>query len=177
MRKGLIIVFTGDGKGKTTAALGIALRACGHKMRVSMIQFVKAVTESGEEQIAERLKPEFELLTMGRGFVNHPGDKAPFEEHKEAADAALGFARQRIQSGYWDIVVLDEINIAVQHGLLDIESVMSMLRRKPSKVHVILTGRDAHPALIEMADLVTDMRLVKHPYDMHSLPAQQGIDY
>jgi cob(I)alamin adenosyltransferase len=177
MQRGLIIVFTGDGKGKTSAALGIALRACGHKMRVSMIQFVKSVTESGEEQIAERLKPEFELLTLGRGFVNHPGDSAPLEEHRKAAEEALGFARQRIQSGYWDIVILDEINIAVQHGLVDIESVMSMLRCKPSKVHVILTGRDAHPSLIEMADMVTDMRLVKHPFDMHRLPAQQGIDY
>jgi cob(I)alamin adenosyltransferase len=177
MQKGLIIVFTGDGKGKTSAALGIALRACGHKMRVSMIQFVKSVTESGEEQMAERLKPEFELLTMGRGFVNHPGDIASPDEHRKAAAEALGFAHQRIQSGYWDIVILDEINIAIKHGLVDIESVVNLLRSRSSKVHVIITGRDAHPALIEMADMVTDMRQVKHPFDEHHLPAQQGIDY
>lgn len=177
MRNGLVIVFTGDGKGKTSAALGIALRASGHGMHVSMVQFVKSPTDSGEERAAERLKPQFELLTTGRGFVNIPGHTAPLPEHTRAAEEAFVLAQQRVLSGYWDVVILDEINVAVQLGLLDIARVLDLLRKKPKNLHVVLTGRDAHDELIALADLVTEMRLIKHPYDERSIPAQRGIDF
>jgi cob(I)alamin adenosyltransferase len=177
MQKGMIIVFTGDGKGKTSAALGIALRACGHYMYVSMVQFVKSPTDSGEERAAERLKPEFEMITTGKGFVNIPGHTVPLPDHKQAAEDAFVLAQQRISSGFWDIVILDEINVAVELGLLDIAKVLELLRNKPQKLHVILTGRAAHRDLIAVADLVTEMRLVKHPYDDRGIPAQQGIDF
>jgi cob(I)alamin adenosyltransferase len=177
MQKGLVIVFTGEGKGKTSSALGIALRSCGHNMRVSMIQFVKSVTNSGEELAAQRLKPEFELLTAGRGFVNIPGDNVPLPEHQRAAEEAFALAQQRITSGYWDVVILDEINVATALGLLDVSKVLALLRSKPQRLHVVLTGRDAHADLVAMADLVTEMRSVKHPYDDHGMDAQQGIDY
>jgi cob(I)alamin adenosyltransferase len=176
-QRGLIVVFTGDGKGKTSAALGIALRSCGHGMRVAMVQFVKSPTETGEEKAAERLKPELELVTMGKGFVDHPAATVSRFEHQKAAEAALELARQRITSGYWDVVILDEINIAVRFGLISVDDVIVLLRNKPAKLHVVLTGRDAHPGLLELADVVTEMRNLKHPFDDHRLPAQQGIDY
>ena len=177
MHKGLIIVFTGDGKGKTSAALGIALRASGHSQHVSMVQFVKSPTDSGEERAAERLKPEFELITTGKGFVNIPGHTVPLPEHEKAAQDAFKLAQQRVLSGYWDIVILDEINVAVKLGLLDIARVLDLLRKKPDDLHVVLTGRDAHDELIAVADLVTEMRLIKHPYDENGTPAQKGIDF
>lgn len=176
-RKGLIIVFTGEGKGKTSAALGIALRSCGHHMYVSMVQFVKSPTDSGEERASERLKPEFELITTGRGFVNIPGQTVPLPEHRRAAEEAFALAQQRILSGFWDVVILDEINVAVSLGLLDIARVIDLLKKRTQNLHVVLTGRDAHPDLIAMADLVTEMRLVKHPYDERGVPAQKGIDF
>jgi len=176
MQKGLIIVYTGDGKGKTSAALGTALRASGHNMQVSMIQFVKSPTDSGEERAAERLKPGFEMITAGRGFVNIPGHTVPLPDHRKAAEEAFALARQRISSGYWDIVILDEINVAVDLGLIDRERLLEQLRNKPVKLHVILTGRNAHPDLIAMADIVTEMRSVKHPYD-DGVAAQKGIDF
>jgi cob(I)alamin adenosyltransferase len=176
MPKGLIIVYTGDGKGKTSAALGTALRACGHNMHVSMIQFVKSPTDSGEERAAELLKPGFEMITTGRGFVNISANTIPLTEHKKAADEAFTLARQRISSGYWDVVILDEINVAVDLGLVDRDQLLEHLRNKPQKLHVILTGRNASPELIAMADIVTEMRSVKHPYD-DGVAAQQGIDF
>jgi len=176
MQKGLIIVFTGDGKGKISAALGTALRASGHAMHVSMIQFVKSPTDSGEERAAERLKPEFELITTGRGFVNIPGHTVPLADHKKAAEEAFTLAQQRISSGYWDVVILDEINVAVDLGLIDPVRLIEQLRKKPAKLHVVLTGRNAHPDLIALADIVTEMRSVKHPYD-EGTAAQKGIDF
>ena len=176
MQKGLIIVFTGDGKGKTSAALGTALRASGHNMQVSMIQFVKSSTDSGEERAAERLRPGFEMVTTGRGFLNIPGQTAPLSDHKQAADKAFALARQRLSSGYWDIVILDEINVAVDLGLVDREQLIGYLRNKPEKLHVILTGRNAHADIIAIADIVTEMRLIKHPYN-DGVAAQKGIDF
>jgi len=176
MQRGMIIVFTGDGKGKTSAALGTALRASGHTMQVSMIQFVKSPTDSGEERAAERLKPGFELITTGRGFVNIPGHTVSLPDHKKAAEEAFALAQQRISSGYWDVVILDEINVAVDLGLIDPERLLEQLRSKPAKLHVILTGRNAHPDVMALADIVTEMRSVKHPFDK-GIAAQKGIDF
>jgi cob(I)alamin adenosyltransferase len=176
LQKGLVIVFTGDGKGKSSAALGITLRAFGHKMYVSFVQFIKSQSDTGESRAAERLAPEIEFVSLGKGFVNCCGNTAPMDEHQKAAAEALTAARQRIQSASWDIVVLDEINIAVKLGLVDIKDVLDLVRNKPPELHLILTGRDAHPDLIAAADMVTEMRDLKHPYNS-GVPAQKGIDY
>ena len=171
-----MIVFTGDGKGKSSAALGVALRAFGHNMYVSIIQFIKSPAATGEARAAERLTPEIEFVSLGRGFVTGPGDRFPLSEHRIAAKEALAQARQRLLAGSWDIVILDEINNAVQLGLLDIKDVLDLVRDKPPKTHMILTGRDAHPELIAIADMVTEMRVIKHPYSS-GIHAQKGIDY
>ncbi len=174
---GLIIVFTGEGKGKTSAALGIAMRASGHGMYVSLVHFIKTPACSGEERSADRLKPELEIVAMGKGFVNQPESTVSLEEHRKAAEDAFALASQRLLSGFWDVLILDEINIAVSLGLLDVQKVVALLKRKPSKLHVVLTGRNAHPAIVEIADMVTEMRLVKHPFGDQGLPAQKGIDF
>ncbi len=176
MQKGLVIVFTGDGKGKSSAALGITLRAFGHRMYVSFVQFIKSPSDTGEARAADRLAPEIEFVSLGKGFVNCCGDTTSLDEHRKAAVAALTVARQRIHAASWNIVVLDEINNAVKLGLIDIRDVLDLVRGKPPKLHLILTGRDAHPDLIAAADLVTEMRDLKHPYDA-GVPAQKGIDY
>lgn len=171
----MVIVFTGDGKGKTSAALGIALRACGHNLYVSVIQFIKQSTATGEEKAAERLAPELEFMSMGRGFVRQDG-QIPLDDHKKAAQDALALARQRIASGSWNILILDEINNAVQLGLLDLSEVMDLVKKTPANIHLILTGREASPELIAAADMVTEMRCVKHPFD-EGRPAQRGVDF
>ncbi len=176
MQKGLVIVFTGNGKGKSSAALGITLRAFGHDLYVSFVQFIKSPSATGEALAAERLAPQIEFVSLGKGFVNCCGSSRPLDEHKKAAADALATARRRILAGSWDIVVLDEINNAVHLGLVDIGDVLDLVRSKPPKVHMILTGRDAHPDLIAAADLVTEMRDLKHPYEA-GVPAQKGIDY
>ncbi len=176
LNKGLTIVFTGDGKGKTSAALGIALRASGHHMSVSVIQFIKSSNPTGEAKASERLAPELEFISLGSGFVQCCGDAKPLSDHKRSAAEAMTLARQRILSGSRDIVVLDEINTAVALGLIDVNDVLDLLAQKPSMLHVVLTGRNARPEVIEAADLVTEMRNVKHPYD-RGIPAQKGIDY
>jgi len=176
LQKGLVIVFTGDGKGKSSAALGITLRAFGHKMYVSFVQFIKSPSNTGEARAAERLAPEIEFVSLGKGFVNCCGSTTPLEEHKKAAAEALTAARKRIHAASWDIVVLDEINNAVKLGLIDIRDVLDLVRSKPPELHLILTGRNAHPDLIAAADLVTEMRDLQHPY--HSdVPAQRRLDY
>jgi cob(I)alamin adenosyltransferase len=174
--KGLVIVFTGDGKGKTSAALGIALRAFGHGMYVSMIQFIKSARATGEVLAAERLNRELEVVSSGKGFVTGPANKFPLTEHQKAAEEALALARQRMLSGAWNVLILDEINNAVQLGLIDITAVLDLIKNKPTRLHLVLTGRDAHPDLIAAADMVTEMRAIKHPYDS-GLPAQKGIDF
>ncbi|OGW51061.1 MAG: cob(I)yrinic acid a,c-diamide adenosyltransferase [Nitrospirae bacterium GWC2_57_9] len=172
---GLIIVFTGNGKGKTSAALGIALRATGHRMYVSLVQFIKSGSATGESRAAERLAPEFEFLSRGKGFVNCCGSTTPVEVHQKAAVQALAAAGQRMHAG-WDILILDEINTAVALGLIGIQDVLALIKKKAPRLHMILTGRDAHPDLIAIADMVTEMRSIKHPYD-EGRPARKGIDF
>lgn len=173
MVRGLVIVFTGHGKGKTSAALGIALRATGHKMFVSIVQFIKGDGATGEALASERLAPELEFVSLGKGFVDAVN---PHEDHRKAAEAALLQARQRMLSGSWDILVLDEINVAVSLGLIPLAEVMALVRDKPPKLHLILTGRDAHPELIAVADMATEMRCLKHPFDI-GVPALRGVDF
>lgn len=175
-RKGLIIVHTGPGKGKTTAALGTAFRAVGQGMKVLMVQFIKGSWHYGELDAAQLLGDgRFQILPMGRGFVKVGAEK-PDPEDIRLVEQAWEFADGKIQSGEFDLVILDEINYAVSYKMLDAEKVVEALKRKPPMVHVILTGRNAHPAIVEAADLVTEMREVKHPYQK-GIVAQRGIEY
>jgi cob(I)alamin adenosyltransferase len=173
---GLILVNTGNGKGKTTAALGTALRACGYGHRVLMVQFVKGPWTSGEQLVAPRLAPEFEFVKTGRGFFKIMGDRLPEEEHKEAARLGFEFAREKVLSGLYQLVILDEINNAVADGLLPVEPLLELLDSKPSSLHLILTGRNAHPEVVRRAHLVTEMVEVKHPFQKGML-ARKGIDF
>ncbi len=175
-RKGLIIIHTGPGKGKTTAALGTALRAVGQGLKVLMVQFIKGSWHYGELEAARMLGEErFKILPMGRGFVKIGAEK-PDPEDIRLVEGAWQFASEQMAKGDYDIVILDEINYALSYKMLDPEVVLEALRRKPEMVHVILTGRNAHPSIVECADLVTEMREVKHPYQKGIL-AQRGIEY
>src|SRR5678815_1455568 len=173
---GLIIVNTGNGKWKTTAALGTALRACGYGHKVLMIQFVKGPWKSGEQLVAARRAPEFELVKTGKGFFKIMGDRLPEEEHLEAARLGLEFARDKVLSGAYNLVILDEINNAIADGLLPVEPLLEILDAKPYELHIILTGRNAHPEVLKRAHLVTEMTEIKHPYQQGIL-AQKGIDF
>ena len=175
-KKGLIIVHTGPGKGKTTAALGTAFRAVGQGLKVLMVQFIKGSWHYGELDAARMLgEGRLRILPMGRGFVKVGAEK-PDPEDVRRVEEAWEFARGRIQSGEYDLVILDEINYAISYKMLDPGRVVEALKQKPAMVHVILTGRNAHPAIVEAADLVTEMREVKHPYQKGIL-AQRGIEY
>jgi cob(I)alamin adenosyltransferase len=174
-RRGLVIVFTGNGKGKTTAAIGMAVRATGYKWHILMVQFIKGDWDYGELEGYKKLYPNFDLKRMGKGFVGIMGDKLPFEEHVKAAQNALKFVSENLNSNY-DIIILDEVNVAIKEGLLPVEEVVNLIKNKPAYLHLVLTGRDGHPQLIELADLVTEMKEIKHPFQQGIL-AQPGIDY
>lgn len=175
-RRGLIIVYTGNGKGKTTAALGMAVRAVGHGMRVLMVQFIKGSWHYGEMDGALRLRPEFELITAGRGFVGIMDDNLPREAHVEAAREALRVSMEKILSGIYDIVILDEVNYAVRLGLISIEDVLELVRVKPYSTTLVLTGNYADERVLDIADLVTEMREVKHPF-RKGVRALKGVDF
>jgi cob(I)alamin adenosyltransferase len=171
-KKGLIIVHTGNGKGKTTAALGLALRACGCGMKVIMLQFFKGKWKCGELRIAPKLE-NFEIYPMGKGFTWESKD---VEVDKAMVRNAWRAAQEKILSGHYDVVVLDEINYALGYGFLPLEDVVEFLRNKPAMLHVVLTGRNAKPEIVEIADLVTEMRQVKHPFEQ-GIGAQRGIEF
>ncbi len=174
LTQGLIQVYTGDGKGKTTCALGLALRAIGQGFRVFMVQFMKG-WGTGEAQIAaQRLSPDFTLRHFGRpALVNL---KNPDPEDLALIREAWDLARQVLLSGEHDLVILDEINVALAFGLLPGEEVLESLRRRPAWVEVVLTGRQAPEDLIAMADLVTEMRPLKHYFEA-GVPARRGIEW
>jgi cob(I)alamin adenosyltransferase len=174
-RRGLILINTGPGKGKTTAAIGTGLRAVGNGMRVLMLQFLKGSWHYGELDAVQAFGENFVLRQMGRGFVKVGGAQTDPEDIR-LVEAAWVEARQAIESGEWDMVILDEINYAIGYGMLDPAVVVEALRNRPEMVHVILTGRNAHPLLVELADTVTEMREVKHAYQKGIL-AQRGIEY
>lgn len=176
-RQGLVIVHTGDGKGKTTAALGLALRAWGSGLRVLILQFIKGGQRYGELDAIKALKnvrDTIEVRQCGLGFTRR--DESRKAEHIEAAKEAVREAEREIVSGAWDLIILDEINYAVKFGLLATEEVLRLLREKPPTLHLVLTGRDAQPEIVEAADLVTEMKLVKHPFE-RGIKAQKGIEF
>jgi len=175
IRRGLIIVNTGPGKGKTTAAMGTALRAVGNGMKVLMLQFLKGSWHYGELDAVKAFGDNFVMKQMGRGFVKVGGAETDPEDVR-MVEAAWDEAAQAILSGQWDLVVLDEINYAISYGMLDPAKVVETLAKRPEQVHVILTGRNAHPSIVEIADTVTEMKQVKHAYEK-GVMAQRGIEY
>jgi cob(I)alamin adenosyltransferase len=174
-RRGLILINTGPGKGKTTAAMGTALRAVGNGMRVLMLQFLKGSWHYGELDAVKAFGDNFVIKQLGRGFVKIGGAETDPEDVR-LVEEAWEEARKAILSGEWDMVILDEINYAIGYNMLDPGKVAATLKERPEMVHVILTGRNAHPALVEIADTVTEMRQVKHAYEGGVL-AQLGIEY
>jgi cob(I)alamin adenosyltransferase len=171
-RVGLIMVHTGDGKGKTTAALGTAFRAVGVGFKVKMIQFIKGSWDYGELHAADKHE-NFEIVPMGEGFTWETKNKA--RDTQMAWDTWVA-CREAIEANQHDLLIFDEINNAIAYDYLDINVVIEALKKKPKDMHIILTGRDAKPELIEVADLVTEMREVKHPFN-EGIYAQRGIEY
>jgi len=171
--KGLIQVYTGDGKGKTTCALGLALRAVGQGFKVYIVQFMKG-RQTGEANAAARLAPELTLNYFGRpGLVNL---RSPAPEDLALVRQGWDLARQVLAAGDHDLVILDEINLALTYGLIPVDEALAALRRRPPWVEVVLTGRQAPPQLVELADLVTEMRPVKHYYEA-GVKARRGIEW
>src|SRR3989344_3128244 len=165
----MLIIYTGNGKGKTTAALGSACRAMGQGKRVLIVQFIKSPEwKSGEDYFFQKLQvpsSKFQILKAGIGFVGILGDKKPFSAHQKAAEKALAFARSAITGGKYDMIVLDEINVAVDLKLLKANDVLKILKQTPKEIIFILTGRGAPKSFVKKADLVTEMREVKHPFN------------
>ena len=177
-RKGLVIINTGNGKGKTTAALGMGLRAAGNKMRVLAVQFIKGNWKTGEVEAVKQLAPYFELVRTGRGFtIERLRDhRISDEEHRQAAQEAIGWVRERMASGEYQVIILDEILGSIKAGLVTLEQVTEIVDAKPPDLHLVLTGRGAPQELIDRADLVTEMRPIKHPYEQ-GIMAQRGVEF
>jgi len=175
-KDGLVIVYTGNGKGKTTAALGMVLRAVGYNLKICMIQFIKGSWHYGELDSSKRLEPEFELITAGKGFVGIIDDKSPREEHEKMAQEALRISKEKIQSGKYDIIILDEVNYAINLDLIDVNDVLDLINSKPSNLNLVLTGNYARPKIVEASDLVTEMNEIKHPFKS-GIKAKRGIDF
>lgn len=174
--KGLVIVYTGNGKGKTTAALGMCIRAAGYKKKIKILQFVKGSWKYGELKGIELLKDFVEMEQVGEGFVGIVDDTKEFSVHQEAARRGLAQAREIMHSGKYDIVILDELNIAIDLGLIPLTEALELIENKPPLLHLVITGRSAKPEIIEVADLVTEMREIKHPFQKGIL-AQRAIDW
>lgn len=173
---GFVIVYTGKGKGKTTAALGMALRAVGHNYKTCMIQFIKGSWHYGEMASSKRLEPEFELTAVGKGFVGILDDKAPREVHQKIAQEAIEISKEKILSEKYDVVILDEVNYAVNLGLIEIGQILDLIKIKPQKLTLVLTGNYAKQEVIDAADLVTEMKEIKHPFQ-RGIRAKKGIDF
>lgn len=177
-RKGLVMIWTGNGKGKTTASLGLALRAAGQKLRVLYLQFIKGQWKTGESQSFKALEPQIEIVRMGQGFtIERLRDKRiPIEKHELAASEAFARAAEVVRSGDYDMVILDELLGSIKAGLVPLDDVLALVRDKPPALHLVLTGRGAPRELIDAADLVTEMRPVKHPFQQ-GIKAQRGIEF
>ncbi len=173
LRRGLIEIFTGDGKGKTSAALGVVLRALGHGLRVCIVAFMKGGYPDGEWEVLSKL-PNVKIARFGFSTFTDPAKVRP--EEIEEAKRALAAAREAMLSGNYDLVVLDEVNVAVAWKLVGLDEVVKLIRGRPPSVELILTGRYADTRLIELADLVTECLKIKHPYDK-GITARAGIDY
>lgn len=174
LKKGCIQVYTGNGKGKTTAALGLALRAVGHGYKVFMLQFMKGSKEYGELQAAEKYLPNF--IIMQSGLETFVSKENPSKTDIELARKGLDIAQKVVSEGHYDLVILDEINVALDFKLFPLEDVLSIIKSKPGHVELILTGRYAPREILETADLVSEVTLVNHPY-YHGVEAREGIEF
>ena len=174
LSQGMIQVYTGDGKGKTTAALGLACRAVGHGFKVIIIQFLKGNMEYGEIETAKKLAPYLTIKQMGRGCLLEKNNK-PDPEDIAAAQEGMALAHEILRGGDYDIVILDEINVALDLGLVDTETVLRLMDERPKHVELVLTGRYVPPEIIERADLVTEMVEIKHYYEQ-GIQARMGIE-
>ena len=179
--KGLILINTGNGKGKTTAALGTAIRAWGDGQKVLILQFIKGGWKYGELnaiQALNKLDQRIEIRQMGDGFVfhNQEEDEETFQKKKALAKEGWDMVRREFESGNWDLIVLDEINYAIHFGMLNVDEVLELLNNKPERLNVILTGRYAEPKLIDAADTVTEMTLVRHAFQK-GIRARKGIEF
>ena len=177
-RKGLVLVHTGEGKGKTTAAIGLAVRAWGDGFRILILQFIKGSWKYGELSTLKALAEidgRIEIRPTGIGFTRNASSEE-MAVHREKARTALQEALTEMTSGQWDLIILDEINYALNFGLLEEQEVLELLSQKPTELHLVLTGRHALPAIIDCADLVTEMRLIKHPFQK-GIRAQKGIEF
>jgi len=171
--KGLLIVFTGHGKGKTTAALGMSMRAAGHGMKSAFLQFIKGSWKYGEMEAVKRFSDLIDFQVLGRGFTWKSNDP---EADKEAARSAWGKAKTAITSGKYHMVVLDEFTYVLNYSMVDLNDALDTFKHRPPGLHVVITGRDAPKELIDMADLVTEMKVIKHPY-IKGIKAQRGIEF
>jgi len=174
--QGLVVIITGNGKGKTTSAMGMVLRSCGHRMKTCIIQFMKGDLYSGEWDGVKLLGDLVELHATGKGFCGLQGNPYSKAEHRANAQDAIALASEKIASGEFDLVVLDEINNALKLRLVELEQVHGLLDARPEMMHMILTGRNAHPELIERADTVSEVNEIKHAYRQKIEP-QPGIDF
>ncbi len=174
-RAGYVVVLTGDGKGKTTSALGMAVRAVGRGLRVMMLQFLKGTWTYGELETAKRLAPDFTIRPLGEGFV-HVNPESPDSKDVACAERAWEVCKETLFSGDYDMVIFDELNTTISYGLLPVDEVIAVLKERPPKVHVVITGRGAHSKMVEYADLVTEMKEIKHPYQS-GVTARKGIEY
>ena len=172
MQKGLIIVNTGNGKGKTTAALGLAIRAWGQGLKVLILQFIKGSWKYGELAAISKMDDNIVIMPLGEGFTNKNLEEK--EKHKFVAIEALTTAEKEVKSKKWDMIILDEINYALKYDLLELNSVLKLLDEKDSSLHLVLTGRDAKEEIISRADMVTEMKELKHHYK-NGIKAQRGI--
>ena len=173
-RKGLIIVNTGEGKGKSTAAFGLALRAAGNKMKVFIMQFMKGQWKAGERKAFEKLAPYVEVIPMGDGFT---WDTENIEQDKATARKAFEIVKEKLLSEKYQMVIFEEINYVLHYQFFPEDEFLELLKNKPEKVHVVCTGRNASEKLIEIADLVTEMKMIKHPFQEQGIPAQKGIEF
>jgi len=174
--EGLVIVYTGNGKGKTTAALGMALRAVGYDHKVCMLQFIKGSWHYGEMDSSKKLEPNLELIAVGKGFVGILDDNSSREEHEKYAAEALKICKEKIFSEKYNVVILDEINYAIDLELITLGDVIKLIKEKPKTLDLVLTGNHAKDEIIELADLVTEMREIKHPFKS-GIKAKKGIDF
>ena len=175
-RQGLVVVLTGNGKGKTSSALGMALRAVGHNMRVRIVQFMKGDLYAGEWDGVPKIDGDVEIVQTGKGFCGIQGNPYPMEEHRANAQEAIRIIHEMLNKGGIDLLILDEINNALHLKLIDLEQVTAILDARPEPMHLVLTGRDAHPEIIQRANTVSEVREIKHAY-RDDIEPQPGIDY
>ncbi len=175
-KQGLVVIITGNGKGKTTSAMGMALRGCGHGLKTTIVQFMKGDLYSGEWDGVKHLSPQVKLYHTGKGFCGIQGNPFSHLEHRKNGQEAIQLIKEIIDTDDCDTLILDEVNNALHLKLVDLEQVKEILALRPEHMHIILTGRDAHPELIDLADTVSEVREIKHAYRKDIEP-QPGIDF